>query len=125
MTFLNVLHSLFIYISLNLPTFEITDSTIVCGYVVAWGLAGLVCSCIIIQLTTVVTWEKALRARVNADNGLWSAVVTCITNNHGKAVGKQWETYNKIKVEKGSNGKFRAVSHGMTISLPDWQWTAK
>lgn len=116
MTFFDVLYSLFLHISFNLPTLDLTATQLCLALVV---LVGSVLS-VIIRLAT--TWRKVARARKNS-NSLWAAVIDCIAKNHGELYGDIWSGYAKIKIEKNSLGLFRAVSHGEVISLPDWQWS--
>ena len=129
MTFLDALYSLFIYITINLPTFDISTKDLVIGSVMTVWSMGFIYSCVL-ELTTPepkpllpVTWEKVARARINGAGDLWFAVAECIDNHHGEEAGAPWREFVKIRIDRSSNGDFRAVSHGMTISLPDWQWS--
>ena len=105
MTFLNVLHNLFIHITLNLPTFDIDASDIAFASIVTLPFWALVCSCIV-EFTAEpkpllpVTWEKVARARLKGTGDLWSAVVASIHTNHGKLEGDIWRQFSKIKIEK-------------------------
>lgn len=129
MTFLNILHDLTLYVSLNLPTLDIDASDIAFITVITLWIAGFVCSCVMEFCTPEpkpllpVTWEKVARARLKGTGDLWSAVVASIHTNHGKLEGDIWRQFSKIKIEKSSIGDFRAVSHNRFISLPDWQWS--
>ena len=136
MTFLDVLYSLFLYITLNLPTFDISQQDIGIASITMVWLSGfsyaLVCEFTAPKPKFVkaslpaapvpVTWEKVARARIKSVSDLWFAVTCCIDNHYGEAIGDEWRQFNKIRIDRSSNGEYRAVSHGMVIYLPDWHW---